>query len=46
MEAKKLYNHLENDFIKTRYSDDWARYMEEIQDYLSENSRKDQWAGV
>lgn len=40
MEAKKLYNHLENDFIKPDMSDDWARYMEEIQDYLSENFKK------
>jgi putative NIF3 family GTP cyclohydrolase 1 type 2 len=37
MEAKKLYARLEKDFIKPGLSDDWAQYMTEVQDFLSDN---------
>lgn len=40
MEAEKLYNQLEKDFITPEMSDDWAPHMEEIQDFLSENYKK------
>lgn len=40
MEAKKLYDKLEEDFITPEMEDDWAPHMEEVQDYLSENYKK------
>lgn len=40
MEATELYNKLEEDFITSEMSDDWASHMEEVQDYLSENFKK------
>lgn len=40
MKAIKLYKILEKDFIKPGLSDDWARYMGPISDFLSENFKK------
>jgi len=40
MDAKKLYQRLEGDFIKPGLSDDWTQYMEEVKDFLSENFKK------
>jgi len=40
MKAEKLYQKLERDFIKKRLSDDWAQYMNEIKDFLSDNFKK------
>ncbi|MCK4781359.1 hypothetical protein KAS79_00320 [Candidatus Parcubacteria bacterium] len=40
MKAIKLYKKLEKDFIKPSLSDDWARYMDLISDFLSENFKK------
>lgn len=35
MKAKELYEHLEKDFIFENLEDDWARYMKDIEGYLS-----------
>jgi putative NIF3 family GTP cyclohydrolase 1 type 2 len=40
MEAKKLYEQLEKDFIKSGLSDEWAKYMGEVEDFLSDNFKK------
>ncbi len=40
MESTELYEKLEEDFITPEMSDDWAPYMEEVQDYLGENFKK------
>jgi len=40
MKAIQLYTKLEKDFITSALSDDWARYMEPVQDFLSENFKK------
>jgi putative NIF3 family GTP cyclohydrolase 1 type 2 len=40
MEAKILYERLENDFINSKMSDDWAQYMDKISEYLSEIFKK------
>ncbi len=40
MDAKKLYQRLEEDFIEPGLSDDWAEYMEEVKDFLSDNFKK------
>jgi putative NIF3 family GTP cyclohydrolase 1 type 2 len=37
MRAIELYNHLERDFISNGLSDDWARFMGEVENYLSIN---------
>ncbi|HAK43994.1 MAG TPA: hypothetical protein DCM59_16520 [Clostridium sp.] len=37
MRAIELYNHLERDFIFNGLSDDWARFMGEVENYLSIN---------
>lgn len=37
MRAIELYNHLERDFISNGLSDDWARFMGEVENYLSMN---------
>jgi putative NIF3 family GTP cyclohydrolase 1 type 2 len=34
MRATELYNHLEKDLIFPELTDDWARYMSELDDYL------------
>jgi putative NIF3 family GTP cyclohydrolase 1 type 2 len=40
MKAAKLYARLEKDFITPALSDDWAKYMEPIGDFLTENYKK------
>jgi putative NIF3 family GTP cyclohydrolase 1 type 2 len=40
MEAKTLYDMLEQDFIKPGLTDDWAQYMGEVADFLSENFKQ------
>jgi len=40
MEAVKLYAQLEKDFITPALSDEWAKYMESIADFLSENFKQ------
>ena len=40
MKAKKLYARLEKDFISPKLSDDWARHMDKVGDYISENFKK------
>lgn len=37
MKAIDLYNNLERDFISKELWDDWARYMPELNDYISTN---------
>ena len=40
MKATQLYAKLEKDFITSALSDDWVRYMEPVQDFLSGNFKK------
>lgn len=40
MRAIELYNRLENDFIFKELSDDWARYMGELENYLTPNFKE------
>lgn len=40
MKATQLYAKLEKDFITFDLSDDWARYMESVRDFLSANFKK------
>ncbi len=40
MKALELYDRLEADFIATGMSDDWARYMGELNDYLTANFKE------
>ena len=40
MESKKLYARLEKEFIKPGLSDDWAKHMDKVQDYVSESFKK------
>ena len=40
MEATNLYQHLEKDFITPAMSDEWAKFMGSIEDFLSENFKK------
>ncbi|MEG0774235.1 Nif3-like dinuclear metal center hexameric protein [Clostridium sp.] len=40
MKAVDLYNSLEKDFIFPELSDDWARYMGEVEDYLTPSFKK------
>ncbi|VVB78045.1 NIF3 (NGG1p interacting factor 3) [uncultured archaeon] len=40
MKAKELYARLEKDFIRPELSDDWAEYMNEVKDFLSDNFKK------
>ncbi|MBU0898918.1 MAG: Nif3-like dinuclear metal center hexameric protein, partial [Nanoarchaeota archaeon] len=40
MRAKQLYEQLEKDFIKPEFTDEWAKYMESISDFLTENFKK------
>jgi hypothetical protein len=37
MKAVKLYAQLEKDFITPALTDDWARFMGSIADFLSNN---------
>ncbi|WP_346938844.1 Nif3-like dinuclear metal center hexameric protein [Clostridium sp.] len=40
MRAIELYNHLERDFVFNGLSDDWARFMGEVENYLSMNFKE------
>jgi putative NIF3 family GTP cyclohydrolase 1 type 2 len=40
MKAIELYNRLENDFVSNDMWDEWAKYMGEIEDYLSPNFKE------
>ena len=40
MIANQIYQHLENDFITSKMSDDWAQYMDSVADYLCENFKE------
>ena len=40
MQAVKLYAQLEKDFITPKLSDDWAKYMQSIADFLSDNFKQ------
>jgi len=40
MKAVKLYAQLEKDFITPSLSDEWAKYMESIADFLSDNFKR------
>lgn len=40
MRADQLYEYLEKDFIKPKMSDDWARHMDSVADFLSDNFKK------
>lgn len=40
MKAIKLYAQLEKDFITPLLSDEWAKYMESIADFLSDNFKR------
>lgn len=40
MLAKKLYQHLEKDFINPKLTDNWYFYMNEISDYICLNFKK------
>jgi putative NIF3 family GTP cyclohydrolase 1 type 2 len=37
MIAKKIYNQLENDFIKPLHSDDWYKYMTELEPFICDS---------
>jgi putative NIF3 family GTP cyclohydrolase 1 type 2 len=37
MKAKDLYNQLDNDFIKPGLTDDWFKYMPELEPYFCDN---------
>ena len=40
MRAIELYNYLERDFVFNGLSDDWARFMGEVENYLSMNFKE------
>lgn len=40
MKASQLYQHLEKDFITKEMSDEWAKYMDSIADFLSDNFKQ------
>lgn len=40
MKSIELYNQLDSDFITDGLSDDWARYMKDVKDYLSTNFKE------
>ena len=40
MKAASLYEQLEKDFITLTLSDDWARYMSSISEFLTDNFKK------
>ena len=37
MQAEKLYQKLDSDFIKTEFTDEWFKYMSELKNYLAPN---------
>jgi len=40
MEANKLYQQLERDFMKPEMSDDWWRHMESLEEFVSGNFKR------
>lgn len=40
MNAEKLYSKLERDFIKPEFTDDWAKHMQNIDGFLTDNFKK------
>jgi len=40
MKASELYKHLEGDFMKPEFSDDWFQYMPELEAYIFDNFKK------
>ena len=40
MKAVDLYSQLEKDFINEDMTDEWAKYMNEVEEYLSDNFKK------
>ena len=40
MKASQLYNQLEKDFITPEMSDEWAKYMDSVTDFLTDNFKK------
>ena len=40
MKAYELYENLENDFINSALTDEWAKYMSEIESYVCNNFKK------
>jgi putative NIF3 family GTP cyclohydrolase 1 type 2 len=40
MQAKKLYQKLEEEFITSEMSDDWAQHMKEIDNFICDNFKK------
>ncbi|MEN6313835.1 MAG: hypothetical protein ABFD25_06270, partial [Clostridiaceae bacterium] len=40
MKAVELYTYLEKDFIFKELRDDWARYMPDLEEYLSANFKE------
>ena len=40
MQASKLYRKLEKDFITPELSDDWARHMDSVKEFLSSNFKQ------
>ncbi len=40
MNAFALYEKLENDFISSQLFDEWANYMNDVEDYICDNFRK------
>jgi len=40
MDSSKLYARLERDFINPELSDDWAKYMGKIEEFISPNFKK------
>jgi len=40
MKASRLYDQLEKDFITPALSDEWAKYMESVADFLTDNFKQ------
>jgi len=40
MKAVDLFSQLEKDFINEDMTDEWAKYMDEVEEYLSDNFKK------
>jgi putative NIF3 family GTP cyclohydrolase 1 type 2 len=40
MEAKRIYQYLEKDFITAGMSDDWAGHIDSVADYITENFKQ------
>ena len=46
MKADMLYKRLESDFVKDGMWDEWAIYMSELEEFLSEFHRAEHRRGV